>query len=210
MQPVIARYQADQRRHEPGRGRRAAGAAPHPRRSARMAKFHADWADALGKIDFDALSVAGRVDYVLLKTHIGREHAPASNSSRRPARGARTTGPRAGRAAATPSRAGPSAATPCSRELAGEMIPYTPEELIAIAEREFAWCEAEMKKAVARDGLRRRLAEGRSRRSRRCTSEPGEQPELIRELAVEAIDYLDASTTSSPSRRSPRRPGGWR
>ena len=27
------------------------------------------------------------------------------------------------------------------------MIPYTPEELIALANREFAWCEDEMKKA---------------------------------------------------------------
>ena len=40
--------------------------------------------------------------------------------------------------------------------------------------------------------------------------EPGEQPKLIRDLAVEAIDYLTASTTSSPSRRWPPRRGGWR
>ena len=32
-------------------------------------------------------------------------------------------------------------------ELAYEMIPYTPEELIELANKEFAWCEAEMKKA---------------------------------------------------------------
>ncbi len=32
-------------------------------------------------------------------------------------------------------------------ELAHEMIPYTPEELIAIANKEFAWCESEMKRA---------------------------------------------------------------
>ena len=32
-------------------------------------------------------------------------------------------------------------------ELASEMIPYTPEELIAIGEKELAWCENEMKKA---------------------------------------------------------------
>ncbi len=35
-------------------------------------------------------------------------------------------------------------------ELAFEMIPYTPEELIAIANKEFAWCEAEMKRASRR------------------------------------------------------------
>jgi len=32
--------------------------------------------------------------------------------------------------------------------LAAEMIPYTAEELIAIAEKQFAWCEAEMTKAA--------------------------------------------------------------
>ena len=32
-------------------------------------------------------------------------------------------------------------------ELAYEMIPYTPEELIAIANKEYAWCEAEMRRA---------------------------------------------------------------
>ena len=38
-------------------------------------------------------------------------------------------------------------------DLADEMIPYTPEELIAIAEREFAWCETEMKKASREMGF---------------------------------------------------------
>ena len=32
-------------------------------------------------------------------------------------------------------------------DLRGEMIPYTPEELIEIGKREYAWCETEMKKA---------------------------------------------------------------
>src|SRR5262249_4718103 len=38
-------------------------------------------------------------------------------------------------------------------DLAMEMIPYTPEQLLAIGEREFAWCEAEMKKASNEMGL---------------------------------------------------------
>ena len=38
-------------------------------------------------------------------------------------------------------------------DLAGEMIVYTPEELIAIGEREYAWCEAEMKKAAREMGF---------------------------------------------------------
>ena len=32
-------------------------------------------------------------------------------------------------------------------ELAYEMIPYTPEEIVEIANREFAWCDAEMLRA---------------------------------------------------------------
>ena len=44
-------------------------------------------------------------------------------------------------------------ATGFAEDLDAEMIPYTPEELIAIAEREFAWCEAEMKKAAREMGF---------------------------------------------------------
>lgn len=38
-------------------------------------------------------------------------------------------------------------------DLAVEMIPYTPQQLIAIGEREFAWIEAEMKKVSNRMGF---------------------------------------------------------
>src|SRR5262249_45025410 len=73
-------------------------------------------------------------------------------------------------------------------ELAGEMIPYTPEELVAIAEKEFAWCEAEMKKAAGEMGFAdwRKAVE----KVKTLHVEPGKQPAVIRSLAVEAIDYL--------------------
>lgn len=76
-------------------------------------------------------------------------------------------------------------------DLAMEMIPYSPEELIEIANQEFAWCEAEMLKA-SRD-----LGFGDDWHAalehvKTLHVEPGEQPELIRELAVEAIDFLEA------------------
>ena len=38
-------------------------------------------------------------------------------------------------------------------DLASELIPYTPEELLAFGDREFAWCDAEMKKAAAEMGV---------------------------------------------------------
>ena len=39
------------------------------------------------------------------------------------------------------------------RQLKYEMIPYTPEELIDIANKEFAWCDAEMLKASREMGF---------------------------------------------------------
>ena len=73
-------------------------------------------------------------------------------------------------------------------ELSGEMIPYTPEELIAIGEKEFAWCEAEMKKASRQMGFgddwKKALEKSRHARA------AGRTAGLIRDLAREAIDYL--------------------
>jgi dipeptidyl aminopeptidase/acylaminoacyl peptidase len=77
-------------------------------------------------------------------------------------------------------------------ELTHEMIADTPEELIRIAEIELAWCESEMKAAARAmgcgDDWRAALERVKSRHV-----EPGKQPRLIRDLAVEAIDYLDAN-----------------
>jgi uncharacterized protein (DUF885 family) len=75
-------------------------------------------------------------------------------------------------------------------ELACEMIPYSPEQLIAIARRELAWCEAELKRAAREMGCsdwREALEQVKS-----LHVAPGRQPELIRDLALEAIAFLDA------------------
>jgi uncharacterized protein (DUF885 family) len=76
-------------------------------------------------------------------------------------------------------------------DLRFEMIPYTPEELIAIAEREFMWCEAEMIKASREMGF------GDDWRAamehvKGLHVAPGEQTNLVRDLAVEAIAFLEA------------------
>jgi uncharacterized protein (DUF885 family) len=74
-------------------------------------------------------------------------------------------------------------------ELASEMIPYTPEELIDIANREAAWCEAELKKAAREmgygDDWHKALEQVKTRHV-----EPGKQPALIRDLAREAIEFV--------------------
>jgi hypothetical protein len=72
------------------------------------------------------------------------------------------------------------------------MIPYTPEQLIALANKEFAWCEEEMKKAS------RALGYGDDwKKAIEHTKEtyvpPGEQPHMIMGLLNEAIDYLRAN-----------------
>jgi hypothetical protein len=74
-------------------------------------------------------------------------------------------------------------------ELRAEWIPYEPDELIAIAEKEFAWCEAEMKKAAEEMGCQdwKEALE----KVKNDYVPPGEQPQLIRQLAQEAIDFLE-------------------
>jgi uncharacterized protein (DUF885 family) len=75
-------------------------------------------------------------------------------------------------------------------ELGNEMIPYTPEELIEIGKKEMAWCEAEMLKASRElgygDDWHKALEHVKT-----LYVEPGKQPQLIRELALEAIKFLD-------------------
>ncbi len=75
-------------------------------------------------------------------------------------------------------------------DLAYEMVPYTPEELIAIAEREFAWCEAEMRKASRDMGFGDDW-KGALERVKTLHVEPGRQPDLIRDLAREAIEFIE-------------------
>ena len=70
------------------------------------------------------------------------------------------------------------------------MIPYTPEQLITIANKEYAWCEAEMKKASNQMGLGddwKKAVE----KIKTMYVEPGKQPGMIRDLAREAEGFLD-------------------
>jgi len=75
-------------------------------------------------------------------------------------------------------------------ELAYEMIPYTPEELVAIANKEYAWCEAEMKRASRELGFGDDWMKALEH-VKTLYVEPGKQPDLIRELALEAIKFVD-------------------
>jgi hypothetical protein len=75
-------------------------------------------------------------------------------------------------------------------DLAFEMIPYTPEELIAIAEREYAWSLGEMKKAS------RALGFGDDwhaavEKVKNAYVAPGKQTDLVRDLARQAEKYVE-------------------
>lgn len=76
-------------------------------------------------------------------------------------------------------------------ELAFEWIAATPDELFAIGEREMAWCEREMEKAARDLGV----ASWREALElvKRDHVGPGEQPALVRDLALEAIAFLEAN-----------------
>lgn len=111
------------------------------------------------------------------------------------AAGQRQTGAVARAGGARPGDASDIVGDPIGREallaeLEAEMIPYTPEELIAIAEREMEWCEAEMRKAARElgfgDDWRRALEHVKDK-----YVEPGKQPQLIRDLAAEAVEFVE-------------------
>jgi len=75
------------------------------------------------------------------------------------------------------------------RQLQNELIPYTPEELIAIANKEFAWCDAEMLKASREMGFgddwKKALEKVKN------TYVPaGKQPEAIMDLYNQSIAFL--------------------
>ncbi|MDX1631575.1 MAG: DUF885 domain-containing protein [Thermoanaerobaculia bacterium] len=75
-------------------------------------------------------------------------------------------------------------------DLENERIPYTPEELVSIAESELDWCLEEMRKAAREMGLgddwKAALGEVKEQ-----TVPPGEQDLLVRDVARQAIEFLD-------------------
>jgi uncharacterized protein (DUF885 family) len=71
-----------------------------------------------------------------------------------------------------------------------EMIAYTPEQIEAIALREFAWCDAEMIKAAQQMGFGNDWKKALEK-VKNAYPELGKQPELVYELANEAINFVE-------------------
>ena len=76
------------------------------------------------------------------------------------------------------------------RALAREMIPYSPEQLLVIAKKEFAWCEAQGRKAskeLGLDGTWKAAVE----HVKTLHQPPGKQDDLVTAQAKEAIRFLE-------------------
>jgi hypothetical protein len=74
-------------------------------------------------------------------------------------------------------------------DLRYEMIPYTPEELIAIAEKEYAFSLSEVKKAAREMGFGDNWKAAQEK-VKNTFVEPGKQPDMIRDLARQAEEYF--------------------
>jgi uncharacterized protein (DUF885 family) len=75
------------------------------------------------------------------------------------------------------------------RQLKDELIPYSPEELIAIANKEFAFCDAEMLKASEEMGFGKDWHKALEK-VKNTYVPAGEQPDAIMKLYNESISFL--------------------
>ena len=75
------------------------------------------------------------------------------------------------------------------KELKSEFIPYSPEELIQIAEKQFAWCENEMLKASRDLGFGEDWKAALEKVKTLYVPE-GQQPEAMLDLYHQSIDFI--------------------
>ncbi|MEX0906732.1 MAG: DUF885 family protein [Gemmatimonadota bacterium] len=132
-------------------------------------RWFASWRDELAALDFDALSVEGKIDYIVLRNEIEFD----MDTDPPPGGGEGPIGDAALRA-----------------HLRSAMIPYSPEELLAIAEREFEWMDRALLDASRRMGYGDdwRMAQ---EMVKRAAVPPGEKPGLIRDLAYQSEAFLE-------------------
>jgi hypothetical protein len=160
-----------------GGGRGANSAAP------RDPAFYQSWLAALKTLDFDKLSRNAQVDYLFIRRTAEAQIARATvtldpNPPRKPDSSG-IPGPARGRDG-------------LMQDLSEALIPYTPEQLIALAEKEFEWCDREMLKASREMGFGSDWKKA-IEKTKDSAVPPGGQPRMIRDLLTEAVDYLRAN-----------------
>jgi hypothetical protein len=176
MREVVARFGG------PGGGRGGGGRGAAPAQ-VRDVAFYEGWLAALKSLDFDKLSRNAQVDYLFIRrtaeTQIARATLKLDPNPPRKPDNSGIPGPARGRQGLL-------------QDLAEAMIPYTPEELIALAEKEFEWCDREMLKASREMGFGNDWKKA-IEKTKDSAVPPGGQPWMIMDLLVEAIDYLRAN-----------------
>jgi hypothetical protein len=175
MTGIVQRFQGQS---TGGRGGRGAGGPG----DTRGPKHYEAWLAALKTLDFDRLSRNAQIGYLYIKK---RSEIQIAHANARPQTDIPRKTDNSGITGAARGRDG------LIIDLQDEMIPYTPEELIAIANQEFAWCDEERKKASQQMGFGddwRKALE----KVKEMHVPPGQQPGVIRGLLFEAIDYLQA------------------
>ncbi|WP_353480422.1 DUF885 family protein [Haliscomenobacter sp.] len=75
------------------------------------------------------------------------------------------------------------------RQLKLEFIPYTPEELTEIANKEFAWCDAELLKASREMGFGDTWKAAQEKVKNSFVA-PGQQPQAMLDLYNQSVDFL--------------------
>lgn len=75
------------------------------------------------------------------------------------------------------------------RQLQNEFIPYSPEELIDIANKEFAWCDSEMLKASRQLGFGDNWKAAVEKVKNTYVPE-GHQPEMIMDLYNQSVNFI--------------------
>jgi uncharacterized protein DUF885 len=154
--------------------------AGHEAANGASADFYRGWLAALRTLEFPSLSRNAQVNYLFIRraSQLHLERAGAVLPPNPPRKTDQSGIPGAARG-----RAG------LLRDLADEIIPYTPEELLTLAEREFARVEGEMIKASRALGFGddwKRAVE----HVKGMHPPPGGQPRVVRDLMDEAVEYL--------------------
>ncbi len=75
------------------------------------------------------------------------------------------------------------------RQLKLEFIPYTPEDLVDIANKEFAWCDGELLKASREMGFGDNWKAAQEKVKNSYVA-PGKQPEAMFDLYNQSVDFL--------------------
>jgi len=76
-------------------------------------------------------------------------------------------------------------------DMKAEMLDYSPEDLLAMADREFAWCESEAKKAAKDMGFGDNW-KAAMEKVKTLHVKPGEQDQLVARQAREAIEFVES------------------